>query len=89
MTLSPGWNHQTPEVQRKFRDLINGAVEKQVPCLNKPEKWVDYDEDNPPDRWEANKMCFGCPLRALCKQVARETGVTYGVWGGEVYSERV
>lgn len=87
MTLSPGWNDQTPEVQKKFRDLINGAVEKQVPCLNKPERWVDYDEDHPPSAQEANEMCFGCPLRALCKQVAKDTEVTYGVWGGEVYSE--
>lgn len=86
MTLSPGWQGQNPETRKKFRGLIEGAVEKRVPCLNKPDEWIDYPEDDPPSKEEAAGMCFGCPLRMQCLQVARETGATYGVWGGEVFT---
>ena len=85
MTLSPGWNDQSPEVQKKFRNLIEGAIEKQVPCLNKPEKWVDYDEEHPPSDREAAQMCWGCPLRLECLDYAESAGVTFGVYGGRVF----
>lgn len=88
MTLSPGWIEQSPRVQKMFRDLITGAIDKQVPCLNRPEKWVDYEEDNPPDRWEANKMCFGCPIRRQCLEYAKASGASFGVYGGEVFDGR-
>lgn len=37
---------------------------------------------------EAVDLCYDCPLMTPCREVARDKGELYGVWGGETGEER-
>jgi len=85
---APGYLSLPKRTQDKLELLWKEADKKGALCINKTDEYIDYPEEETPTQEEAQLMCFGCPVRALCKQVAREADVTYGVWGGEVYNEQ-
>lgn len=85
MTLAPGWNGNSPKARRLQTELRDQIHEKGANCDGNPAKWVDYE--TPPTPAEARQMCFGCPVRALCKQYADEANVSWGVWAGEIRDE--
>lgn len=88
MNVAPGFAPLPEGTKEKLELLWDQAEKKRAPCIGKQSEFIDYPEGEEPSPQEASKMCFGCPVRALCKQVAKETNATYGVWGGEVYSEQ-
>lgn len=57
-------------------------------CSDRPDEYVDYDEDSIPSEEEAAAMCAPCPLRDLCLDNARRTQPGWGVWGGVAWVER-
>ncbi len=62
------------------------AKERRYPdphCLNRPDLFVDYVI--PPSAEEAEELCDGCPLFALCRASARRAKPAWGVWGGVAY----
>lgn len=67
-----------------YRELIEGAIEHQARCLDKPEEYVDYRDDETPTVAEAEAMCYGCPMRTLCGKYADKAKESYGVWAGKV-----
>ena len=52
-------------------------------CFDKPEKYMDYDENNPPSNAEAYELCNGCPMLVECARFANALRPPIGVWGGQ------
>lgn len=51
-------------------------------CKGKPEKWMDYEDEDEPSKEEAAQMCDGCPLQKACANFAIAARMPHGVWGG-------
>lgn len=56
-------------------------------CDDRPEAWIDYDEDNPPQRSVARAMCADCPLFQQCGEYAAKIKPAIGVWAGKIYQD--
>lgn len=56
-------------------------------CYEKPAYYVDYDEETPPSKAEAFKLCNGCPMLVECGRFANAYRPVIGVWAGEVWQE--
>lgn len=82
MTLAPGWTGDSPHARRLQRQLRDKIHEVGANCVDDPGKWVDYEV--PPSSEEARAMCFGCPVKTLCRQYADAANVSWGVWAGEI-----
>ena len=52
-------------------------------CFDKPEKYMDYDENDPPTNAEAYELCNGCPLLVECGRFANTLRPPIGVWAGQ------
>ena len=66
----------------RLRELIDGPGA--WPCRSRdPEEWFPISE-KPED---AERLCAGCPVRALCLELAMR-GSEHGIWGGTTTDER-
>ncbi len=52
-------------------------------CFEKPENYMDYDENNPPSNAEAYELCNGCPMLVECGRFANALRPPIGVWAGQ------
>ena len=67
-------------------DALEKAMGSRTPkCADNPGPYIDYDEDNPPSKEEAYKLCRSCPVLMECARFANALRPEVGVWGGEVY----
>lgn len=63
---------------------LNKAMEEvRTKCFDKPEEYIDWDEDSPPSNRQAQLLCSGCPVARLCEDYGRKSR-DRGVWGGTV-----
>lgn len=69
------------EFHHYLDEAKRGEWEDEIKCMDKPERYVDYII--PPTEDEAEALCAGCPMRALCAEFAAATKPGTGVWGGE------
>ena len=70
-------------------DDDNRSGDPQRNCAGKSELYTNYDDprnlmDTPSDE-EAELMCAGCPLLALCRDYADKAHPAFGVYGGVIY----
>jgi hypothetical protein len=63
--------------------LENQFIETRSKCFDKPEKYIDYDEENPPTNDEAYELCNGCPMLVSCGRFANALRPPIGVWAGQ------
>jgi hypothetical protein len=66
-----------------------------TPCKGLPEKYIDYEPEDAPTRFQARVLCISCPIKIkeLCGRYADESQRDYerrgyeltGVYGGAVY----
>lgn len=63
----------------------------EVPCRRAPELFFadPNDENELEDPTIAEDMCLDCPLFFQCRQFARQSGIEYGVYGGESAAKRL
>lgn len=55
-------------------------------CYKNPTDYIDYDEEKPPSKQAAERMCHGCDMLIECARFANAYQPVVGVWGGQVYS---
>lgn len=70
-----------------FQRLLEVTV---VPCRGNEELFFadPEDESELDDNEIAVDMCLDCPLMFQCQQFARQSGIEYGVYGGETAAKR-
>ena len=71
--------------QRAWEPLEKKFDQAKGNCYKDPERFIDYDEDNPPMASRAYLMCKGCPMLVECARFAAAYKPPIGVWGGEVW----
>jgi hypothetical protein len=71
--------------QRAWEPLEKKFDQTKSNCYDDPERYIDYDENNPPLASRAYLMCKGCPMLVECARFAAAYKPPIGVWGGEVY----
>ena len=71
--------------QRAWEPLEAKFDQTKSNCYQNPEPYIDYDEENPPTKHEAYKLCEGCPMLVECARFAAAYKPVIGVWGGEVW----
>jgi hypothetical protein len=71
--------------QRAWEPLEKKFDQTKSNCYDDPERYIDYDENNPPLASRAYAMCKGCPMLVECARFAAAYKPPIGVWGGEVY----
>jgi hypothetical protein len=77
----------TKRAERASIALHKKMVSTEPNCIDSPEQWIDYDEDNPPSKLQAFLMCQDCPVLVECARFATAYKPAVGVWGGEVYKD--
>lgn len=77
----------TKRAERASISLHKKMVNTEPNCIDSPEQWIDYDEDNPPTKLQAFLMCQDCPVLVECARFATAYKPAVGVWGGEVYKD--
>lgn len=60
----------------------DGAV---APCRANPGAFVDYDDIDAPEVYEAQVTCVGCEFFDICRERARLDKPAWGVHAGEVW----
>lgn len=86
--LSMSYLQQSHEAAKLLGELRVKATDLKNPakCLGKADQ---YSGDELPTDREAQIMCSGCPLVALCSEYAETAHVAHGVWGSRVYGRRL
>lgn len=82
----------TPANQRaQYR--LNGEAERlqfeqqaKAPCRDNPGPWMEWDDPQEPQVYEAQMACIDCPFMAVCRDRARLERPEHGVHAGEVWS---
>lgn len=74
-------------VQAEFDEMYaeareNGWTDK-IPCHDNPGPFADWV--SPPSMDEGEALCFGCPLKKLCRELGDVTKPSWGTWGGKVW----
>lgn len=61
-------------------------------CIGIPTEMFFPENGQQGDIIAAKRVCKGCPVKAECREYARETDTTDGIWGGvsgrTIYRER-
>jgi hypothetical protein len=75
------------EEQVPFQRLLEVT---EVPCRGNEELFfADPEDETELDDVEvASDMCLDCPLMFQCQQFARQSGIEFGVFGGETAAKR-
>lgn len=76
-----------PIAKELYAKLIEKIQEVKPKCFQRPYNFVDYDEEFPPTKAEAEILCSGCPLMMDCKAYAHAERPAHGVWGSEVWED--
>jgi hypothetical protein len=66
-----------------IRDFEEAQKHVVANCKDKPQEWMDWEDDAPPSAERARELCSGCPLLQSCANYALASQQTHGVWGGE------
>jgi hypothetical protein len=73
--------------QRVWEPLEEKFSDERSLCYKNPTRYIDYDEDNPPSKKDAFKLCNGCPMLVECGRFASAYKPPVGVWAGEVWQD--
>ncbi|MGE9806921.1 WhiB family transcriptional regulator [Janibacter sp. G1551] len=71
---------------RLDRALLELADKGGRPRCGDPLEHPLWTSEHADERARAVALCGGCPLTTLCRDLADETGATWGVWAGHDYS---
>lgn len=56
-----------------------------APCRTNPEAFIDYEDAEAPEVYEAQVTCVDCPFFDICRERARLDRPVWGVHAGEVW----
>lgn len=60
-----------------------------TPGKNCEGRMEEYSGDEFPTDRQAERLCAGCPARALCETYATEAHPAWGLWGGKVRGRKL